>query len=114
VDFLIIYTRESHPVGEWEVERNRRAGILVEQPQTLDQRKALARQAKNLLKINLPIALDNMENETATAYDGFTTAAVIVGRDGTILARRNWTDTHSLRRSIDQAIAQKPATQPEG
>src|SRR5688572_12475012 len=40
-EFLIVYTRESHPVGEWEVERNKHARVLVEQPKVFEERKAL-------------------------------------------------------------------------
>ena len=108
-DFLIVYTRESHAVGEWEVERNKRARILVEQPTTMEQRKALARQAKQALKITIPIAIDTMDDKTIRDYGGFTTCAVVIGRDGHVAAYRTHGDPTALRRLIDQTIAGKPA-----
>jgi Spy/CpxP family protein refolding chaperone len=104
-EFLIVYTRESHPVGEWEVERNKHARVLVEQPKTFDERKALARQAKQALKLTIPIAVDTMDDKVATEYGGFTTAAVIVGRDGTIVGFRRHADAHAIKRMLDDIAA---------
>lgn len=111
-EFLLVYTREAHAVGEWEVERNRDAKIAVEQPATLDARKALAQQARQALKITMPIALDTMDNKTASDYAGFTAAAVVVGRDGKVVAHRKWAETDSLRRIIDEAMSTRPSTRP--
>jgi len=100
-EFLIIYTRESHPVGESQVERNKQAGISVEQPADIKARKALARQASEALKLSVPIAIDTMEDKTAREYGVTTTAAIIVGRDGVIMARQNWFDPHWLDRELE-------------
>ncbi len=111
-DFLIVYTRESHAVGEWEVERNRDAKIAVEQPGSLDERKALAQLAKIALKITLPIAIDTMDDKTAGEYGGFTTSAVVIGRDGKVESQNKWADPYALRRSIEDAIGARPSSQP--
>jgi hypothetical protein len=103
-EFLIIYTRESHPTGGWEVERNKEAKVSVEQPKDESERKQLAQQARQTLKLTIPIAPDTMDDKTATAYDAFTTCAVIIGRDGTILAHRKWADRYTLARLIEEAI----------
>ena len=111
-EFLIVYTRESHPVGEWEVERNKHARVLVEQPKTFEERKALARQAKQALRITIPIAIDSMDDKTAKDYGGFTTSAVVIGRDGTIVGYRTYADAHAIKRILESAIAGKPTTSP--
>ena len=113
-EFLIVYTRESHPVGEgeWEVERNKHAHVLVEQPKTFEERKALARQAKQALRITIPIAIDTMDDKTAKEYGGFTTSAIIIGRDGTIVGSRTYADAHSVKRILESVIAGKPTTSP--
>jgi hypothetical protein len=113
-EFLIVYTRESHPVGEWEVERNKHARVLVEQPKTFEERKALARQAKQALKLTIPIAVDTMDDNVAADYAGFTTSAVIVGRDGTIVGFRKHADAHAIKRIVEGALEGKtaPTTNP--
>ncbi len=110
--FLVIYTQEAHPRGGWEVQRNRDEGIEVDQPAALEQRRELARKAKEMLKISIPVALDTMDNSAATAYGGFPNAAVIISRDGAIAARQNWTDPTTLRRAIESALNARPATRP--
>ena len=109
-EFLIVYTRESHPVGEWEVERNKHARVLVEQPKSFEERKALARQAKQALKLTIPIAVDTMDDKVATDYAGFTTSAVVVGRDGMIVGFRKHADAHAIRRIIEQTLGATAAT----
>jgi Spy/CpxP family protein refolding chaperone len=104
---LVIYTREPHPVGQWEVERNKDEGIAVEQPADLDTRTSMAKQAKTQLKLSVPIVIDTMEDSTARDYGGFTNAAILIGRDGTVLHRQKWFEPYSMRRAIDEAVAGK-------
>jgi peroxiredoxin len=105
VECLIIYTREVHAVGEWEVERNKDARVAVEQPTTLADRKALAKQARETLNITIPIAIDTIDDKTAKDYDGFTNACVVVGRDGLVVARQTWFNSDTLRSQLDAIVA---------
>jgi hypothetical protein len=111
-EFLIIYTREAHPVGGWEVRRNKEEGIRIEAAADDDGRRVLARQAADALKIKMPVAVDTMDDSVARAYGGFPNAVVVIGRDGRIAARQQWTDPTSLGRVIAEAAAQPapPAT----
>jgi Spy/CpxP family protein refolding chaperone/peroxiredoxin len=101
---LIIYTRENHPVGEWDVERNKDEGVAVEQPADMDGRIAIAKKARGQLKLAVPIAIDTMDDATAKAYGGFTNAAFLIGRDGKIIARQKWFEPYAMRRMIDAAL----------
>jgi Spy/CpxP family protein refolding chaperone len=101
---IIIYTSENHPVGQWEVQRNKEQGISVEQPAEMDARIALARRAREALKITVPMVIDTMDDATMTAYGGTTNAAILIGRDGTILARQKWFEPYALRGEIDAAL----------
>jgi len=99
----IIYTKEAHAVGEWETERNRDEGVMVEQPTTDAKRKALAEQMRDVLKISTPIVLDSMENTIAGAYGLVPNGAVVIGRDGKIVVLQKWFDPSGLKRHVDQA-----------
>ena len=105
--FFVVYGKEAHPVGEWEVDRNKDAGISVEQPKKIDGRRELAQQAREKLKITLPITLDTMGNDAAIAYGAGPNSAYVINRDGTIIARQQWCDPSGMRRAIEQAV--KPA-----
>ena len=109
---FVVYAREAHPTGEWEVARNKEDGVSVEQAKTLDARKAAAAAARAKLKMVTPILLDTIGNETATAYGAGPNSAYVIGRDGTIAARQQWFEPLALRRAINAAVAAKPATKP--
>ena len=110
--FFIVYTREAHPTGEWEVTRNKEDGISVEQARTLDARRNAATTAREKLKLSTPILLDTIGNDTAIAYGAGINSAYVIARDGTIAARQQWFEPLALRRAIENAANAKPATRP--
>jgi Spy/CpxP family protein refolding chaperone len=108
-EFLIVYTRESHAAGEWEVERNKADGVAIEQPAEMSGRIALAKKARDALKITVPIAVDTMDDKTARDYDATQgNVCVIVGRDGVIVARQNWFSATGVRKQLDELSGGKP------
>ncbi|HEX3358037.1 MAG TPA: deiodinase-like protein [Tepidisphaeraceae bacterium] len=111
-NFLIIYTAEAHPAGGWEVDRNRDEGIRIPKAADLTERKSEAKQAKQLLKIVVPIATDDMKDKTANDYSAGENTAIVVGRDGKISTRETWMDPYRLKIALDEAIAVKPTTMP--
>jgi hypothetical protein len=105
--FLVVYTREAHPGGEWDVERNKDEGISVPAHPDLDARQRQAERAVKELKLSVPVAVDDMNDTALAAYGGATNGAVVIGRDGNVAARQRWFEPHTLRRHIEQAL--KPA-----
>ena len=101
--FIVIYGREAHPAGEWEVSRNKQDGVAVQQPRTDADRKALAQTARETLKLTTPIALDTIDNSAASAYGAGANSAYVIGRDGKIAARQAWFEPLALKRAIDAA-----------
>ena len=110
--FFIVYTREAHPAGEWEVARNKQDGISVEQPRTLEARKTLAQTAREKLNLRTPILLDTLGNDTAQSYGAGMNSAIVIARDGTIAARQQWFEPLALKRAIDAATAPAAAVAP--
>lgn len=110
--FLLIYTKETHPAGGWEVDANRDAKISIPPHKSLDERKELAKRAKDALKVNVPIAVDSMDDSAANAYGAHENDAILIGKDGKILLAQNWMDPYGLKRALDSAIQAKPSTQP--
>jgi thiol-disulfide isomerase/thioredoxin/Spy/CpxP family protein refolding chaperone len=111
-NFLIVYTAEAHPIGGWEVDRNRDEGVRVAKAADLTARKTEAKQAKQLLKIVIPIATDSMDDKTAEDYSAGENGAIVVGRDGKIFARETWMDPYRLKSALDEAVAVKATTMP--
>jgi Spy/CpxP family protein refolding chaperone len=109
--FFVVYAREAHPAGEWEVDRNKDDGITVEQPKTIEARKTLASTAREKLKITVPIVMDSIGNDAATALGARANSAYVIGRDGTLVARQEWFEPSALRRVLEAATA-RPALKP--
>ncbi len=102
--FLVIYTQEAHPAGAHEIDRNKDAGISLEQPGDLEARRMLAEKARTALKITIPMLVDDMDNSATTTLGGRENALLVIGRDGRIVARQNWADPSGARRLIEEAI----------
>jgi len=108
--FFVVYTKEAHPKGEWDVERNRDEEIEVEQHKDLKAREAMAEKAKSTLKLTVPILLDSMDDAAANAYGLAPNSAVVIGKDLKVVARQQWFDPYTLRRHIETGT--KPGTRP--
>jgi Spy/CpxP family protein refolding chaperone len=100
--FLIVYTREAHPLGEWEVERNRDEKVRIEPHADLEARRAMARDAVNRLKLTIPVLVDDMSDSAVAAWGLFPNGCVVLNRDGTVAYRARWTDPHALRRELSR------------
>jgi len=109
---LVVYTKEAHPIDEWDAARNKDEGVQVEQPTTPAARKALALQARDTLKLSPLVLIDSMDDKLASSFGLLPNGAVVVGRDGTIVARQKWFEPGALRRKIDQAVQITPTTKP--
>jgi hypothetical protein len=107
--FAIVYTREAHPAGEWDVARNKEEGISIEQSKSLDARKSAAQVARDKLKLTTPIALDTMANDAAIAYGAGANSAYVIDRDGKIAARQQWFEPMALKRAVDKLTKEQPA-----
>ena len=106
--FMIVYTREAFPAGDKNAERNKDEGISVPEAKTLDERKTQALEAQRELRITIPIAVDSMDDAVSSAFGGFPNGAVVIGKDGTIAARQQWTNPDTLRGMIDDACQAAP------
>jgi peroxiredoxin len=106
VNFLIIYTREAHAAGAWEIERNRDEQITVAEHADVDARRAAAKLARERLGLtDFRLATDTMDDAVASAYGAWpNNAAVLVGRDGAILAYQKWFDPQAMKAVIERNV----------
>jgi Iodothyronine deiodinase len=64
---------------------NEEEGVLVAQQTSLEERIATARDAAAALGLTMPILVDGMDNEAASAFAAWPERIVIVGGDGRIV-----------------------------
>jgi hypothetical protein len=105
VSFLLVYTRETHPVGGWEIERNKTDNISISQPTTQAERNRIAESAREALHLSMTFAVDTMDDKTATAFAvGDGVAAYVIGRDDKILFHQSWLEPMALGDAIEDAV----------
>lgn len=88
VEFLRIYIREAHPTDhKGPTETNGKAGILIKQPVTLDDRCSVAGQCSATLNIQGPLVVDEIDNRVGRAWGGWPDRLYIINRDGRVAYR---------------------------
>jgi peroxiredoxin len=107
-NFLFVYTKESHPKGGWEVDRNKQEDVEVTQASDLSDRSKQAKRMHEALRFNWPLLVDSMDDSAAKAYGAGECTTVIINRDGTIYSRLQWSDPYTLKRQLDDLLS-KPA-----
>lgn len=80
--FIVVYQREAH-AGE-------NIFADVEQPETYEQRKALAERACNELKVATTVVVDDMVNTVRRAYGRLPNSAFIIARGGEVVHKEAW------------------------
>ena len=61
--------------------------LLVEQPQTFEERLALARQCEAEMKLGFPFVVDGMDDAVDRAWAGWPDRLYVVDRDGLVVYR---------------------------
>jgi hypothetical protein len=84
--FIVLYQREAHPgqkLRKWDFEN-------VKQPETYEERLALAHKSCEEMKIATLVVIDNMENTVREAYGKLPNSAYFIERGGTIHYKEAW------------------------
>ena len=85
VEFLVVYIREAHPEEGWVVTPNRDEDILVNDPTNLEERTEVAAACALRLNIRMPVVVDDVDDQIASAYGALPDRLYLVGVGGTVL-----------------------------
>ena len=95
VQFLMVYIREAHPVDGWWFGRglsrfvmkfySPRAATDVYDPQTMEERRAVAGRCIVTLQYGIPTLVDEMDDAVNKAYAAWPTRLYLVGIDGRVV-----------------------------
>jgi hypothetical protein len=113
--FVVVYTIDAHPFGavcpytgsEWVPEDNRRDDVLVGQPHTLAERRALARQYADRFDSVTTILVDTIDNASWIARGKAPNVGLLVGADGVVRERQGWFDAAAMDAALI-AVAGQP------
>ena len=84
VHFVVVYIREAHPEEGWVVTHNRTDDIRVNDPTTTDARVEVAASCALRLAIRMPVVVDAVDDEIASAYGALPDRLYLIGRDGRV------------------------------
>lgn len=84
VAFFVVYIREAHPEDGWVLTGNRDEGITVVDPHTVDERGEVAVACSLRYEIELPVLVDDVDDEVGRRYGGWPDRLYLIARDGTI------------------------------
>lgn len=82
--FLAIYVREAHPSDGWRMPANDKAGVIVAQPKTAEERTKVAQACCATLKMTMPLLVDRLDDLVGNAYSGMPDRLYVIDRDGRV------------------------------
>lgn len=106
---VVVYTIDAHPKGdpcpytgkEWVPKDNERDEVLVRQPATLEDRRALARQYQSRFSDGAVVVVDTMDNASWKALGEAPNLGLLVDRAGIVRLRQGWFDAEAMEAAID-------------
>lgn len=85
--FLLIYIREAHPEDGWQLEINRTQNVIYDQPVTAVERATIARVCVRQHAIEMPVAVDDMDDTINKLYSGSPERLYLIDADGIVCHR---------------------------
>ena len=85
--FFRIYINEAHPDDGWQIKVNLDADIIHNQPTTIEERADIAEVCQLDLRLNMPVLLGDIENETDLSYAARPVRLFVLDEDGVIVHR---------------------------
>ena len=76
----MIYIREAHPTDGWELD----AGPKLEDPKTIGERRAAARECATAIEYGIKTYVDEMDDAVMNAYVAWPERMYLVDTDGVI------------------------------
>ena len=87
MNFFCIYINEAHPDDGWQIKVNLDSDIIHNQPSTIEERADIAEVCQLDLRLNMPVLLGDIENETDLSYAARPVRLFVLDEDGVIVHR---------------------------
>jgi hypothetical protein len=81
---LLVYIREAHAEDEWCMEENTHEGVCFPQPRTLPERRAAAQAMISALEIEMPVAVDDLDDAVAIPWGAWPERLYVIDARGRI------------------------------
>jgi len=104
VEFMVVYIREAHPEEGWVVTQNRDEDIMVNDPTTTEERVEVAQACAISLKIRMPVIVDEVDDQIASAYGALPDRLYLIDTQGKVAFQGEPGPWGFNPDSLDQAI----------
>ena len=84
VEFFLVYIREAHPSNGWQTPQNLYEKIIYRRPVSVDERAVIADACQIDLGLNLPMLIDNMDDEVEEKYIAEPIRLYVIDGDGSV------------------------------
>ena len=84
LQFCVVYIREAHPEDGWVVTINRDEDIHLIDPTTDEERHDVAVACALRLEIRMPVVIDPMDDQVASAYGALPDRLYLIGKGGRV------------------------------
>jgi hypothetical protein len=96
-EIAILYQKEPH-CGQMAFEN-------IQQPETMEERIALAKRMKEEYELPMPILADTMADQSRELLSDLPSPVFIIDAAGTIQAKLPWPETRLIQDAVDQINA---------
>jgi len=84
VEFFVVYVQEAHPIDGRQTDSNVELGILFRQHQSFEERDQVAATCTLDLHIEVPVLVEEMDNNVDEAYGGAPERLYLIDADGKV------------------------------
>ncbi len=96
VHLVVLYGKEEHPGSVRHPE--------VRQPTRKEERVRLARRIAKELSIEVPVLVDEVDNEVSEAYGGLPNCGYLIGQDGRVFHKLSWMHPKLMREPLEAIL----------
>jgi hypothetical protein len=79
-----VYLKEIHPTDGWQVKENEQDAVLFRQHQSMDERARVGAACMLKMALEMPAAVDEMDDAVGLAYGAMPERLFLVGTDGKV------------------------------
>lgn len=83
--FFVVYIQEAHASDVWQMPENVRANVVFASPRSFEERNDLAGSCVRKLGIEIPAIVDDFQNSTEKAYNGWPDRLYLIDREGRVV-----------------------------
>ncbi len=113
VHWVLVYTKEAHPIDGNIAGINEREGIEVPQHVSFAKRLEVASLCRKKLNLEARVLVDGIENMVTEAYGGHPNRGYVIDADGKVVSRQNWINADRTREALEGLLTvQRPVASP--